>query len=387
LSSLTTGVLLCVGITAWNFSGQGPAVWGNFTTAPLPLAPTGLIATAETYTTVSLSWTNPGGGGLVNDTIYWAPGLHFPACLGAMTAHSLGSAGTSYTVTGLTPATAYGFAVTAWNLSGQSPQSNCLVPVYTQSNPLPGPPTGVTATTYNSTVIDIVWTQPTGGGILNNSFFAYVGASCLGSAFFTNHSVAPYTTRTMFGLTPGTVYSFKVNATNATGTGPASACATNTTAAPPTTPSLTISNIAVTTFEESWSNGTWVNVTYVELVIANDSVSCQGNEHGAATWTYNVSLVLTHWITQTGGVVAYEYNGTQGLNFSFLPGETVWVGLLYSTSDAFTNETACQQITFPTIPPPPPPVATFDIYPLILLAIVAGVITYAVTRRKKHGEW
>jgi hypothetical protein len=382
ITTLSPNTAYSVAVTAWNATGQSPqSNCLHVTTAGiLPAAPTSLTATDVNSTKIHLSWTNPGGGGLTDNHVYEYAGS---SCGGFASVMDLGAVQTTFDDTGLTGSTTYSYKISASNLTGESAKSACAN-VTTTPSVVPGPPTALTATTFNSTEIDLAWVNPSGGGLTDNHMYLYSGASCAGFASVLDLS-SVVTSYDVGALTPNTTYSFKVSASNSTGIGPLSACAHNTTAPIPPLPSLTITTVTLTSFTESWSNGSWVNVTYVELVIANDSVSCQGNEHGAATWTYNVSLVLTHWITQTGGVVSYEYNGTQGLNFSFLPGETVWVGLLYSTSGSFTNETACQQVTFATIAPPP--AGGFDIFPLICLAIVAGILVFAITRRKKQGEW
>ncbi len=139
ITGLLPGTTYCVAVSDWNSTGQSLTfLWGNFTTAnvpsQLPGPPTGLTNTTTTATSVALIWTNPGGGGLLNVTVYWAIGS---SCSVAMNASSVGSAGTTFTVTGLLSLTQYAFAVTAWNSTGESPQSNCFLNTTTVFPPPP----------------------------------------------------------------------------------------------------------------------------------------------------------------------------------------------------------------------------------------------------------
>ncbi|MFJ1868501.1 chitinase [Streptomyces sp. NPDC088097] len=75
----------------------------------LPAAPTGLTAATPTSTSVPLSWQP--GAGATGYRVYRGDTL-----VASVT-------GTSTTVTGLTPATTYGFQVSATNAAGESPKS------------------------------------------------------------------------------------------------------------------------------------------------------------------------------------------------------------------------------------------------------------------------
>ena len=120
-------------IAAWNGSLEGlPSNVVSATT--LSLGATGLVATGKTATNVSVSWTNPPVGTFTNLTVEYGVA---PYSLGNHL--SVGRVST-YTVTGLTPSTAYYFEVVAWNGSLAGPPSN-LVSVVTL-NPPPPPHSG-----------------------------------------------------------------------------------------------------------------------------------------------------------------------------------------------------------------------------------------------------
>ena len=97
----------------------------------------------------------------------------------------------------------------------------------------PGAPTGVTATAGNAAAT-VQWTVPGDGGspITGYTVTPYVG----GIAQPATQVAAPATTATVSGLTNGTTYTFTVTATNAVGTGPASAPSNAVTPSAPTPP-------------------------------------------------------------------------------------------------------------------------------------------------------
>lgn len=94
----------------------------------------------------------------------------------------------------------------------------------------PGAPTSVSAVAgNNSATVD--WTAPPNGGSSLTSYTVTPSPSCTGCTGLTVSGSPPATSTTVNGLTNGQAYTFTVSATNAMGTGPASA------AAGPVTPS------------------------------------------------------------------------------------------------------------------------------------------------------
>ncbi len=99
----------------------------------------------------------------------------------------------------------------------------------------PSAPTGVTATGGNASAT-VSWTAPSDGG---SPITSYTVTPFIGTTAQTPTTVTgspPATTANVTGLTNGTAYTFKVTATNAIGTGPASAASNSVTPAPPTAP-------------------------------------------------------------------------------------------------------------------------------------------------------
>ena len=111
---------------------------GGGDTTP-PSVPTGLSAPAKTSTSVSLAWNpsidNPGGSGVAGYDVYRGGAL-----AGSPTA-------TSFTASGLSPATAYSFTVRARDNAGNASAQSAPLSVTTNApaacNTLPSVPTGL----------------------------------------------------------------------------------------------------------------------------------------------------------------------------------------------------------------------------------------------------
>ena len=99
----------------------------------------------------------------------------------------------------------------------------------------PGAPAGVTATAGNGSAT-VTWTAPANGG---SPITSYTVTPFIGSTAQTPVTVTgspPATSTTVTGLTNGTAYTFTLTATNAVGTGAASAASNAVTPAAPTVP-------------------------------------------------------------------------------------------------------------------------------------------------------
>ena len=122
-----------------------------------------------------------------------------------------------YGVTGAPLPNGYTFIGT---VSNTSPQIIPVTPTATAT--VPGAPTNAMATAGN-TAAAVSWTAPGSDG---GSVILQYTATASGGGGQTCTIAAPATTCAVTGLTNGTAYTFSVTATNAAGTGPASAAST-----------------------------------------------------------------------------------------------------------------------------------------------------------------
>ncbi|MEZ0267196.1 MAG: fibronectin type III domain-containing protein, partial [Phycisphaerae bacterium] len=250
VSGLTNGTAYTFTVTATNAVGTGPpsAASNSATPAAFPGSPTGVVATAGNAQ-ATVAFTPPissGGTPITSYTVTSSPG--------GFTA--IGPA-SPITVGGLTNGTAYTFTVTATNAVGAGPASapsNSVTPAG-----VPGAPTIAFAAAGN-TQAGIAFTPPPSNG---SPITSYTATSSPGG-IVTSGAASPII---VSGLTNGTAYTFTVTATNAVGTGPASAPSNSVTPAavpgPPTIGPATAGNTQATvTFTPPTSTGGSAITTY-----------------------------------------------------------------------------------------------------------------------------
>jgi hypothetical protein len=201
----------------------------------VPPPPTGLAASGTTTTSVAWSWTQSTGGGIVNDTLYLFTDA---GCTGTPVGSSTGGPATTYTSSGLAPATVYSAEATAWNLTGQSAVSECASATTSPSPPpptTPPAPSSLAGTALSPTSIEWVWSLDVAEySVVNFTLYSFSGGQCTGPA--AAHSLDGTATQlTVTGLAAATTYSTEVTAWNATGQSPASSCAPATTNSAPLT--------------------------------------------------------------------------------------------------------------------------------------------------------
>ncbi|MDR3647902.1 MAG: fibronectin type III domain-containing protein, partial [Acidimicrobiales bacterium] len=264
VSDLTPGVAYTFTVAATNSVGTGPpsAASNSVTPANLtqPAAPTNVTATAGN-TTAAVTWTAPNDGGSPITSYTVIPATSGNEGTTELTPIQVtgNPPATSVTATGLSNGTTYIFSVEATNAvnTGNSTQSNPVTPATT-----PSAPTGVNATA-GSGAATVTWTAPaTNGG---STLTGYVVTPYVGAVAQTSLSVTAAATAasaTVPGLTNGTTYTFTVSATNALGTGPASAPSNPVTptvaAVPPGTPFGVTATAGTNSVTVSWaapSNG------------------------------------------------------------------------------------------------------------------------------------
>ena len=252
------------------------------TTPTPPTAPSALFATASSSTQINLSWSPSSTVGVAY-TVY-----------SGSTAIANGLAATSYSVTGLTPSTAYTFTVVAVSSAGSSSPSNAASAT-TQATPPPTAPSGLAATATSSSQINVSWTaSPTSGvtyslysGLASGAESSLVASGITG----TSYSAA--------GLNASTAYYFIVKAV-ASGSAGASSTASNEATA--TTQAAAAGGCHVSYLDQSdWGAGFTGNLT-----ITNTSSTAWTS--WTVSWTYSGNQqVYTSWngnYTQSGQQVS-----------------------------------------------------------------------------------
>jgi len=322
---------------------QGASFWVDALFSPTssgptaPGAPSGVTATAGNAS-ASVSWTAPSNGGSPITSYTVTPFIG--ATAQTPTVISGNPPATTATVNGLTNGTAYTFTVTATNAIGTGPASAASNAVTPSAPTAPAAPTAVTATAGNASA-SVSWTAPSNGGspITSYSVTPHTGATTLTPTVVSGSP--PATSTTVNGLTNGTSYTFTVTATNAIGTGPASAASnavTPSAAAPPafvqqvSTHTSGVSTAAVTPSANITTGnrlvvlvGVWTNAgataasvtdsagnTYTEILHYTAS---EGTE--LSVWTAPITagggtkptITATPTVKADVGISAMEYSG------------------------------------------------------------------------------
>ncbi len=297
VTGLTNGTTYTFEVAAINSAGTGPnsAASNAVTPVSTPGAPTIGAATGGDGS-ATVNWTAPGSDGGSAITGYVITPT--PAC-GACTGLTTGADSSSSSITGLTNGTSYTFTVAATNAVGTgtaSAASNAVTPAT-----IPGAPTIGKATAADGSA-SVTWSAGSDGGspITGYTVTTFQGATNLGTT-----DVGAVTSTTIKGLTDGTTYTFTVAATNAVGTGPASA-----------------QSNAVTPEKASPGhiNGYWL-VTSDGGVFSNGAAPLFGSASSIVLNSPIVGMVPTpdgkgYWLVASdGGVFAYgdaTYEGSMG---------------------------------------------------------------------------
>lgn len=194
---------------------------------PVPNQPGSLLLSNVTYAQVKCTWTAPTGGSAVTGyKVSLLSDKNDPtSVIGSPV--TVSSSTLTYTFTGLTASTEYGFKVVATNSGGDGSASTNYT---TTAIALPNAPGALVLSDVTSTAVTCTWTSPTGG----SAFLGYSVAvlsnpldptSIIGEPVQLPNNVTTYT---FTGLTPATIYGFGVVAFNASGQGSPSGNYTST---------------------------------------------------------------------------------------------------------------------------------------------------------------
>ena len=222
-----------------------------------PTAPASLAASAFSPTQINLSWAAS------TDNV-GVTGYLVESCLTSSCSYTqiASTTATSYNNTGLLAGTGYSYRVratdAAGNLSSYSDVASTTTPS-TDTQP-PTAPSNLVATAVSSSQINLSWTASTDNvGIHGYSVERCLTTSCSFAV------IAPYVTSTVYndiGLSPGTSYNYRVQASDSAGNpSPYSNVATAATPAldtqPPTAPTnLTATAAGANEIDLSWTAST-----------------------------------------------------------------------------------------------------------------------------------
>ncbi len=203
-SGLTSQTDYSYSVKAVNSQGEGPASSGSFTTLiPLPGPVSDLKTTSIQTNQAALSWQS--GSGATSYRI-------------SIGGESYTSSTSSYTITGLDPASNYNVTVYSLNARGESTGVSLS---FTTATPLPEAPSNLTISDIGQSSAKISWT----GGAYADAYRVTVGGQTFNNISGNQLDVS--------GLDPVTEYSVQVYSVNDTGTSDGASASFTTLAPPP----------------------------------------------------------------------------------------------------------------------------------------------------------
>jgi LmbE family N-acetylglucosaminyl deacetylase/3-mercaptopyruvate sulfurtransferase SseA len=265
-------------------------VYGSQGPPTIPASPTGLTATAASFSQINLTWVD----NATNETSYRVE--RSPDGVSFASVAVLGANTTTFSDTGLAASTIYYYRVLAANSVGNSGYSNIASATTPAAPTVPAAPTGLTATAVSSSQINLTWVDNA-----TNETSYRVERSTDATTFTTLVTLgANVTTYSNTGLTASTTYYYRVLASNSVGNSAYSNTASATTAPPP--PPATPSGLTATAVSSSQINLTWVDnatnetsyqverspdgTTFTALVTLGANVTTYSNTGLTASTTY-----------------------------------------------------------------------------------------------------
>jgi fibronectin type 3 domain-containing protein/regulation of enolase protein 1 (concanavalin A-like superfamily) len=219
--------------------------WANarLTLPSTPAAPTGLTATPFSGTQINLAWTDVTG-----ETGYKVLRSTDNVTF-AQVGSNLAVNSVSYNDTSVSGTTLYYYKVVATSGGGDSPASNVA-----SSQPLqkPAAPSGLAATPFSATQINLAWTDVTGETgykvlrSTDNVTFAQVGVTLAANAISYNDT----------GVTGTTLYYYRIVANNGAG----DSLPSNTVSSQPLQPPAAPAGLTATAFSTTQINLAWTDV-------------------------------------------------------------------------------------------------------------------------------
>jgi len=299
------GIIVLVAILTFSLTGcpdDDPAGTNNATSSLG--APTNIVATSQSSTSIILSW--PTVSGALQYFVYSSEsengnytqiGVTVPTDTGVCT----------YTASMLSPSTTYYFRVSSYNAKGESPKSS-----YVSAKTKIATPVGVTAVAASTSSITVSWTTVSGA----SGYYIYISDSATGtynrvgtvsSASSTSYTVTSLSSGTTTKLSPNTTYYFKVSAYNSDGETTQSAIAYAATSLFDAPTGLTVTGKTANSVTLSWSAVSGATTYYIYR-----STSATGTYTAVMTSNTTSSTItgLTSGTTYYFKVAVYDSAGT-----------------------------------------------------------------------------
>ncbi len=207
-------------VSAINTAGTGPAsnVRHATTEAARPGVPRSLSAEADGTSEIDLAWRAPTDDGGAQVTGYFVEVSDDGGATWRDLVSNTRNTRTTYSHTGLEPATTRHYRVSAINRIGVGEASR--VESATTDATVPDAPTGLLATSTTSTRIDLVWIAPEyDGGAPVTAYRIEVSETAAAWADLVPNTGSASATYTHTGLLPGSTRFYRVSAINRAGTG------------------------------------------------------------------------------------------------------------------------------------------------------------------------
>jgi hypothetical protein len=303
---LAPGTIYFYKIFAYNGSGASlnysfSSLQGSRITAPAN--PTAALATSVGQTSFVASWDSPSTTTSFRLDVSTSPGF------GTFVSpyQDLTVATTSTTVTGLTAGTTYYYRVRAVSSTGTSGNSNVVTALTAPANPVASAATVLTQSSFTAN-----W----GASPTANAYFLDVSTSNVFSSFVVQNVAVGNILSSVVNtsITPGTIYYYRVRASNGATSGNSNTISLTT--VPPNPTATAATSMTATSFNANWAAATTATGYQLDVSTGNTFVSFVSGYNslavaGGSTVTQSVSG-LTAGTTYFYRLRAISASGTSG---------------------------------------------------------------------------